>query len=184
LKLIVAVTGASGSIYADSFLKTAKKMEIEIHLIVSKAAEKVVTHELGNVKAFMELADYIYEPDDLEAPLASGSFAVNGMVIIPASMKTIAALANGYNSNLVTRAADVQLKEKRKLIIVPRETPLHAIHLENMAKLSTVGAVILPAMPAFYHRPTTIDDLVNFIIGKVLDQLGVQNELFKRWTGA
>ena len=184
MKLIVAVTGASGSIYAESLLKTAKNMQIESHLIVSKAAEKVIKHELGDVKKLEELANFSYNPEDLEAPLASGSFIVNGMIIVPASMKTIGALAHGYNSNLVTRAADVQLKERRPLVIVPRETPLHAIHLENMAKLSTLGAVILPAMPAFYHEPTTIDDLVNFITGKILDQLSVPNELFKRWTGS
>lgn len=184
MKLIVAVTGASGSVYAENLLKTAKKMEIETHLIISKAAEKVIKHELGSVNELKGLSDYIYGPDDLESPLASGSFVVNGMIIVPASMKTIGALAHGYNSNLVTRAADVQLKERRPLIIVPRETPLHAIHLENMAKLSTLGAVILPAMPAFYHEPATIDDLVNFITGKILDQLGVPNELYKRWAGA
>lgn len=183
LKLIIAVTGASGSIYAETLLKTAKNMNIETHLIVSKAAEKVIKHELGDVLKIKELANFTYKPDDLEAPLASGSFVVDGMVIVPASMKTIGALAHGYNSNLVTRAADVQLKERRPLIIVPRETPVHTIHLENMAKLSTLGAVILPAMPAFYHKPTTIEELVNFITGKIFDQLGITNDLFRRWTG-
>jgi 4-hydroxy-3-polyprenylbenzoate decarboxylase len=106
---------------------------------------------------------------------------VDAMVVVPASMKTMGALANGYVSNLVTRAADVHLKERRPLILVPRETPLHAVHLENMAKLSRLGAVVLPAMPGFYHRPETVDDVADFIVGKILDQLNVPNQLFRRW---
>jgi 4-hydroxy-3-polyprenylbenzoate decarboxylase len=181
LRIIIAVTGASGSIYARSLLEAARDKDIETHLIVTEAAKKVIKHELSGVEKLSDLADYVYDPDDLEAPLASGSFRMDGMVIVPASMKTIGAIANGYDSNLVTRAADVQLKERNLLILVPRETPLHTIHLENMAKLSMLGAVILPAMPAFYHNPRNIEELVNFITGKILDQLGVPNEMFKRW---
>ncbi|MCW4049226.1 MAG: UbiX family flavin prenyltransferase [Candidatus Bathyarchaeota archaeon] len=184
MKIIVAVTGASGTIYAKSLLEAAKSHGLETHLIVTDAAKKVAKHEIGGVNSLMELADHSYKPDDLEAPIASGSFRVDAMVIVPATMKTIGALAHGYNSNLVTRAADVQLKERRPLIIVPRETPLHAIHLENMAKLSTVGAVILPAMPGFYHDPQSVDDLVRFITGKIMDQLGIPNNIYKRWGEA
>jgi len=181
LRLVVAVTGASGSIYAKNFLEAAKSHGIETHLIVTEAGKTVVGHELGGVEKLTVVADHTYNPQDLEAPLASGSFRVDGMVIVPATMKTVAALANGYNANLVTRAADVHLKERRPLIMVPRETPLHAVHLENMARLSRLGAVILPAMPGFYHHPESVDDLANFISGKILDQLGVPNNLYRRW---
>jgi len=181
LRIIVAVTGASGTIYAVRLLKACRDLGIETHLIVTEAAEKVAGHEIGGTSRLHELADRSYDPDELEAPIASGSFRVDAMVIIPASMKTIGALANGYVPNLVTRAADVHLKERRPLILVPRETPLHAIHLENMAKLSKAGAVILPAMPAFYHKPETVEDVADFIVGKVLDQLNVANELYRRW---
>ena len=181
MKLIVAVTGASGITYAVSFLKAAKQHEIESYLIVTDAAKKVANHEIGDINQLTSLADQIYTPEELSAGIASGSYPVDGMVIVPSSMKTIAALANGFADNLVTRAADVQLKEKRPLIVVPRETPLHAVHLENMAKLSYLGAVILPAMPGFYHGPEKIEDLVDFISGKILDQLGVENQLYRRW---
>jgi flavin prenyltransferase len=177
----VAVTGASGSIYAVRLLKACRDLGIETHLIVTDAAEKVAGYEIGGAAEFIELADYHYRPDELDAPIASGSFMVDAMVVVPASMKTVGALANGYMPNLVTRAADVHLKERRPLILVPRETPLHAIHLENLAKLSKLGAVILPAMPAFYHKPETIENVVDFIIGKILDQLKVTHEMYARW---
>ena len=181
MKLIIAVTGASGIAYSLSFLKAAKKHEIDTHLIVTDAAKKVASHELGDISQLTDLADRSYSPDEMSAGIASGSYPVDGMVIVPSSMKTISALANGFTDNLVTRAADVQLKEKRTLIVVPRETPLHAVHLENMANLSHLGAVILPAMPGFYHNPESIEDLVDFISGKILDQLGVDNDLYRRW---
>lgn len=181
MRLVVAVTGASGSIYAKNFLEAAKSHGIETHLIVTEAGKTVARHELGDVEQLTALADYIYEPQDLKAPLASGSFRVDGMVIVPATMKTVAALAHGYNNNLLTRAADVHLKERMPLVVVPRETPLHAVHLENMAQLSRLGAVILPAMPGFYHHPESVDDLASFISGKILDQLGVPNKLYRRW---
>ena len=174
MKLIVAVTGASGIAYAVSFLKAIKQQDIESHLIITEAAQKVANHEIGDIKQLTSLATHVYDPDDMSAGIASGSYRVDGMVIVPSSMKTIAALANGFADNLVTRAADVQLKERRPLII----------HLENMAKLSHLGAVILPAMPGFYHNPKSIDDLVDFISGKILDQLGVNNKLYNRWGSA
>ena len=181
MRLIIAVTGASGIIYAVNFLKAIKKYDIEIHLIITDSAKSVAKHEIGDINQIVELSDYLYSPEDMSSSIASGSYIVDGMVIIPASMKTIAALANGFSDNLVTRAADVQLKEKRYLIIVPRETPLHSVHLENMAKLSLLGEVILPAMPGFYHNPKTIEDLADFISGKILDQLNVSNKLYLRW---
>lgn len=181
MELIIAVTGASGIIYAKSLLESLKQHEINTHLIISEAAEKVAKHELEDIKQLEKLATNVYPPDNLEAPIASGSYQVDAMIIIPASMKTIGALASGYTHNLITRAADVQLKERRKLIVVPRETPLHTIHLENLTKLSQVGAVILPAMPGFYHNPETIEDLVNLITGKILDQLGIPNQVYNRW---
>lgn len=184
MKLIIAVTGASGIMYAVNFLKAIKKHNIETHLIITNSAKSVAEHEIGDIEELIELSDYQYKPEDISSCIASGSYKVFGMVIIPASMKTIAALANGFSNNLVTRAADVQLKENRHLIIVPRETPLHAIHLENMAKLSQLGVIVLPAMPGFYHNPETLDDLADFISGKILDQLGVENELYTRWGSA
>jgi 4-hydroxy-3-polyprenylbenzoate decarboxylase len=180
MRLIVAVTGASGIIYGKRFLEVAKEKELEVHLVVSDAAVKVTEYELGEVN-WSALASKVYSPQDLAAPLASGSFKMDAMVIIPASMKTIGALTSGFCDDLVSRAADVQLKEGRKLIVVPRETPLHAIHLENMAKLSRLGVTVLPAMPGFYYKPEKISDLVDFIVGKVFDQLGVEHELFTRW---
>lgn len=184
MKLIVAVTGASGIPYAVSFLKAAKQYKIETHLIITDAAKKVASHEIGDINQLTDHATRVYAPEEISAGIASGSYPVDGMVIVPSSMKTIAALANGFADNLVTRAADVQLKEKRTLIVVPRETPLHAVHLENMAKLSRLGAVILPAMPGFYHDPESVDDLVDFISGKILDQLGIDNDLYNRWGSA
>ena len=181
MELVIAVTGASGTIYAKSLLEVLKKHDVNIHLIISDAALKVAKHEQVNISELKKLAKTVYSPDDLEAPIASGSNHVDAMIIIPASMKTIGALATGYTHNLITRAADVQLKEKRKLIIVPRETPLHTIHLENLTKLSRIGAHIIPAMPGFYHNPETVMDLVNMITGKILDQLGIPNKMYNRW---
>jgi 4-hydroxy-3-polyprenylbenzoate decarboxylase len=181
MKVIVAVTGASGTIYAKGFLEAAKKHGIEAYLIITDSGEKVAKYELGGVKELNKLAHSTYEWDDLTAAIASGSHDVEAMVIVPCTMKTVSAIAHGFADNLVTRAADVQLKEKRKLVPVPRETPVHAIHLENMAKLAHMGAVILPAMPGFYHKPERIPDIVDFITGKILDQLGKDNNLYKRW---
>jgi 4-hydroxy-3-polyprenylbenzoate decarboxylase len=180
MRLIVAITGASGTIYGKRLLEEAKRRKIEVHLVVSAAGEKVAEAELGKVD-WAKLATRVYSPDDIAATIASGSFKVDAMVVVPATMKTVGALASGYCDDLISRAADVQMKEGRRLILVPRETPLHAIHLENMAKLSRMGVTILPAMPGFYHEPKTVDDLVNFIVGKILDQLGVDHALYRRW---
>jgi 4-hydroxy-3-polyprenylbenzoate decarboxylase len=181
LKLIIAITGASGVIYGKRLLEICDEKKIETYLIISKAAEEVVNHELKD-KNFTQLSSHHYKPDNLLAPLTSGSHKVEAMIIVPASMKTVAAIATGYSENLITRAADVQLKEKRKLIIVPRETPLHEIHLRNLMILSQLGAIILPAMPGFYHNPKTVNEMIDFIVGKILDQIGIRHELYRKWT--
>jgi len=183
--LIVAITGASGVVYGKRLLKVLREKNVETHLIISKAAEKVIEHELEMTRNDMEkLANHAYDVDDLSAPVVSGSFKTDGMIIIPCSMKTLAGIAHGYSDNLVLRAADVTLKEKRRLILVPRETPLNAIHLRNMLGLAEQGVVIVPAMPAYYHKPRDVDDLVDFVVGKVLDLLGIEHTLYKRWRGA
>ena len=183
MRLIVAITGASGVIYGKRFLEALKEKNVETHLIISKAGEKMLQYELGVARRDLErLASHVYDEDLLTAPIASGSFITDGMAIIPCSMKTVAGIAHGYSENLILRAADVTLKEKRKLIIVPRETPLNAIHLRNLLELAMQGVAVIPAMPAFYHKPEKIEDLVDFIVGKVLDTLGIEHNLFKRWS--
>jgi 4-hydroxy-3-polyprenylbenzoate decarboxylase len=184
MELIVAVTGASGAVYSKRLLEFLRERRIKVHLIISDSARLIIEHELGGQDALDDLSSIQYKPTDLTAPVSSGSYKVDGMIIVPASMKTIGGIASGYCEDLITRAADVQLKQRRPLVIVPRETPLHAIHLENMAKLSLLGATILPAMPAFYHEPRTIGDLVDFVVGKILDQLGIDHGLYRRWGTA
>lgn len=184
MRLVVAVTGASGVVYGQRLLGVLRKKRVETHLIVSKAAEKVIEHELKITKEELEkLASHVYNVNDLTAPIVSGSFKTDGMIIIPCSMKTLAGIAHGYSDNVILRAADVTLKEKRKLILVPRETPLSMVHLRNMLDLASQGVLILPAMPAYYHKPGKIDDLVNFVVGKALDLLGMEHELYRRWSG-
>jgi len=185
MRLVIAITGCSGVVYGVRLLEACRKLGVETDLIVSQAAEKLLKLELGkNVKDIRRLATRNYSQDDLEAPLASGSVRTDGMVIAPCSMKTLGAIASGVADNLITRAADVTLKEDRPLVLVPRETPLNLIHLENMVKLRCAGATILPAMPGFYHRPKEISELVDFIVGKILDTLGVENQLYQRWCGS
>jgi len=179
MKVVVAITGASGVIYGVRLLEVLKEKGIESPCIISDAAKLIMKHEIEAARR----PEGCYCEKNIEAPFSSGSSRVDAMVIVPCSMKTLAAIAAGFSSNLITRCADVVLKEKRKLIVVPRETPLNSIHLENMAKLSKIGAVILPAMPAFYHKPKRVADAVDFIVGKILDSLGIENELYKRWEG-
>lgn len=181
--IIVAITGASGTIYGVKILEALSE-KTETTLLVTRTASKILEYETSlKVDDIKGLADHYFNFQDLEAPISSGSFNFDGMVIAPCSMKTLAAIAQGYADNAITRAADVSLKEKRKLVLVPRETPLRSAHLENMLKVSREGGIILPAMPGFYHKPETIDDMINFIAGKVLDILGIRNSLFRRWTG-
>ena len=184
MRLVVAITGASGAIYGKRLLEALKELGVETHLIISGAAEEVIRLELGvDPEEIRRIADASYHPDDLTAPLSSGSYHVDGMVIAPCSMKTLAAIAHGLASNLILRAADVCIKEGRPLILVPRETPLSRIHLRNMLTLAEMGVRILPACPAFYHKPESIGDLVDFVVGKVLDSLGLHHNLYQRYGG-
>lgn len=181
--IIVAITGASGTIYGVRILEALSKKK-ETALLVTSTASKILEYETGlKLDEIKGLADHYFDAYNMEAPISSGSSNFEAMIIAPCSMKTLAAIAQGYTDNTITRAADVSLKEKRKLILVPRETPLRSTHLENMLKVSKEGGIILPAMPGFYHKPENIDDIINFIAGKALDILGVENSLFRRWTG-
>jgi 4-hydroxy-3-polyprenylbenzoate decarboxylase len=182
LKLTIAITGASGVIYGKHLLEELNTKNVETHLIISQAAKKIIKHELEiSQKTLEKLATYVHKIDDWNSPIVSGSYKTDGMVIIPCSMKTLAGIASGFAENVILRAADVALKEKRKLILVPRETPMNSIHLRNMLDLAQQGAIIAPLMPAFYHKPRNIDDLVDFMIGKILDILGLDHNLYKRW---
>jgi len=184
VRLVVAMTGASGVVYGVRLLEVLRDKNVEVYLVISEAAERVIVHELGMSREDVEkLADHVYDVDDLGAPIVSGSFKTDGMVVIPCSMKTLAGIAHGYADNLVLRAADVTLKEKRRLVLVPRETPLSVVHLRNMLELAKMGVVVVPAMPAYYHKPRSVSDLVDYVVGKVLDCLGLEHELFRRWLG-
>ena len=182
VSIILGITGASGVIYGVRLLEVLKDLRIESHLIVTKAAEKVLAQETEYSPDYIKsLATYVYDVQEIDAPVASGSFKTEGMAIVPCSMKTLAAISCGYSSNLLLRAADVCLKEKRKLVLVPREAPLNTIHLENMLKLSRLGVCILPASPPFYNKPKTLDDIVNHIVGRVLDMFDVHHNLYRSW---
>jgi len=184
VRLVVAMTGASGVVYGVRLLEVLREKNVEVYLVISEAAEKVIMHELGISRKDVEkLADHVYDVNDLGAPIVSGSFKTDGMVVIPCSMKTLAGLACGYSDNLLLRAGDVTMKERRTLILVVREAPFSVIHLRNMLELARMGVVVLPASPAFYHKPKTVGDLVDYVVGKVLDCLGVEHGLFRRWSG-
>jgi 4-hydroxy-3-polyprenylbenzoate decarboxylase len=183
--LVIGITGASGAIYGIRLLEVLSTVkDVETHLIISGTGAKIIEYEtdwdLERVKA---LADVFYDVEDIGASLASGSFKRDGMVIAPCSMKTLSALANSYTDNLITRAADTVLKERKRLVLMVRETPLHLGHLRNTVKLTEMGAVIFPPIPAFYHKPNTIGDLIDHSIGKVLDLFDIEHHLFKRWSG-
>jgi 4-hydroxy-3-polyprenylbenzoate decarboxylase len=184
LRLVVAITGASGVVYGIRMLEVLNKLKVETHLIMSEWGAKNVKIETGKTAEYVRsLATKYYEDGDMAAPMSSGSFRTDGMAVVPCSMKTLASIANAFDDSLVSRAAGVCLKEQRRLVLVPRETPLSKIHLDNMSKLADAGAVILPAMPGFYHRPKTMDDLIDHVVGKVLDQFNIDHGLFKRWGG-
>lgn len=184
-RIVVGISGASGAIYGiRTLLALRAATEIEVHLIVSSGARATIDYEteytLADVHA---LASVVHDEKDLAAPLASGTFLTAGMVVAPCSIRTLSSIANSQNDNLITRAADVHLKERRPLVLMVRETPLHAGHLRLMREASLAGATILPPVPGFYIRPTTIEQLVDHSVGKVLDQLGVAHMLFRRWNG-
>ena len=184
LPLVVAITGASGVIYGVEMLRVLKELGQETHLIVSDAARKnfaiETEYSYDEVRA---LASVVYDNNDIGASVASGSFRTRGMIVAPCTIKTLSAIANSFTYNLIVRAADVSLKERRTLVLMVRETPLHKGHLDLMSRAADYGAVILPPMPAFYHKPESLMDIIHQSIGKALDQVGVEHNLFKRWSG-
>jgi flavin prenyltransferase len=185
-KLIVGVSGASGSVYAHAALRALRAAgNVEIHLVLSQQARQTIELETSLTAAdFEALADIVHRDNDLAAAISSGSFITDGMLIIPCSMKTASSIAHSLNGNLLVRAADVCLKERRKLVMVVRETPLHVGHLRTLTLLAEIGAIILPPIPGMYARPRTVEDIINHTVGKALDQFGIPNALFARWTGA
>jgi len=184
VKIVVGMSGASGSIYGVRLLEVLQQAGIETHLVMSDAAKRTIVYETDRtIQDVKKLATHVHELSDIGACISSGSFRHDGMVIAPCSIKTLSALANSFNANLLIRAADVTQKERRKLVLMVRETPLHLGHLRLMTQVTETGAVILPPMPAFYHRPQTLDDIINQSVNKALDQFNVDVTLFKRWTG-
>lgn len=184
-KLIVGISGATGCIYGIRVLEALKvDHEVEVHLILSDYAKRIIETESDyKVANVIKMADFVYPFGDLGSKLASGSYITDGMIIAPCSIKSMSMVANSINDNLLVRAADVTLKEKRKLVMLVRETPLHMGHLKLMLSLTEAGAVILPPVPAFYHQPKTIDDIINQSAGKALDQFNIKHDLFDRWKG-
>ena len=182
MRYFISIGGASGSIYGIRLLQELTKMGHEIHLVVSDSAKKILQHETTYTFTILNAqADVVYDSDDLCAGPASGSFPLDGMIIIPCSMKTLSSIAHGFGDTLTSRAASCCLKEGRKVILVLRETPLDLPGITNMLAAKQSGAVLLPAMPAFYHKPERLENLVDFIVGKVFDQLDLQHSLYKRW---
>ncbi|MFX1281385.1 MAG: UbiX family flavin prenyltransferase [Promethearchaeota archaeon] len=179
--MLVAITGATGIDLAVHLLKKLKEKKIKTDLIISKIAEQIINIETEyKVSYIRELADINYEVDNLLAPPSSGSHKIDCMIIIPCSMKTLSAVANGYANNLISRAADVMIKERRKLILVVRETPFSVIHLENMLKLARLGVIIYPPIPSYYIKPKSVDELIDYTIGRILDQIGIESNI-NRW---
>jgi 4-hydroxy-3-polyprenylbenzoate decarboxylase len=181
-RLIVGISGASGVIYGVRLLQARKSLPVETHLVMTRTAEVTLAYETDlKVKAVQALADHVHAVGDMAAPLSSGSFCTMGMVIAPCSMRSLGELASGVTSSLLTRAADVVLKERRKLVLLVRETPLHNVHLRNMLTLSEMGAIVAPAMPAFYSRPQTLDQVIDHSVARTLDLFGLDGGTLKRW---
>lgn len=182
-RIIIGITGASGVIYGIKLLK-ALQSSIETHLVITDAGRKTIQLETSySVEDVESLATFVYSPKDHAAPIASGSFLTEGMAIVPCTIKTLSAIVHSYTENLLVRAADVCLKERRKLVLAVRETPLHVGHLRLMCKAAELGAVILPPIPGFYHRPHTLEDVLLQVVGKILDQFHLPHQLFLRWEG-
>ncbi|CAG8214136.1 unnamed protein product [Penicillium olsonii] len=183
-RIVVALTGATGAILGIKALIALRKLNIETHLIISKWAEATIKQETdytpSNVRA---LADHCYSPYDLAAPIASGSFRVEGMIVVPCSMKTLSAISSGFSEDLISRAADVMLKERRKVVLVARETPLSHVHLKNMMDVTTSGGIVFPPVPAFYIRPSSMEEMVDQSVGRMLDIFDLDTGDFERWTG-
>ncbi len=178
MKLTVAITGASGVVLGQRLLQ--QLTDHEVHLVVSDAARRVIAHELGDVSL---PATHTYGEREIGTPISSSSFLIDAMVVVPCSMKTLAAVAHGYTENLIIRAADIMLRMGRPLVLVPRETPLSLAAIENMRKAKLAGAIILPPVMAYYFEPKTVDDATNFFVGKILDVLGIEHDLYRRWAG-
>ena len=183
-RLIVGISGASGTIYGVRILELLKKTDIETHLVMSKSAEMTMVYETDfKPKDVKALATVNHPAADIGASISSGSFATMGMIILPCSIKTMSEIATGVTSSLVSRAADVVLKEKRRLVLGIRETPLHGGHLRTMATLADIGAIVAPIVPAFYNKPKSVDDIINHTVGRMLDLFGIETKLVKRWKG-
>ena len=183
-RIIVGITGATGAVFGVRLLEALQAAKVESHLVLSKWGQQTVEHETGLTLADLRSrASVVHGTANMAATISSGSFHTEGMAIAPCSMRTAAAIAHGYGENLIHRAADVVLKERRRLVLVPRETPLSEVHLENLLKLARLGAAIVPPMPAFYNRPATIDDLVNHVVARVLDQFEIEAPFARRWDG-
>ncbi len=183
-KLVVGISGATGSIYGIRLLEVLRELGVETHLVVTEGAARTIRMETRyDVDEVTRLATHVYDINNVGASIASGSFPIDGMAIVPCSIKSLSALANSYNDNLLIRAADVNFKEKRKVVVMVRETPLHIGHLRLMMQVAEVGGVILPPMPAFYHQPQSVQEIIDQTIGKILDQFGIDGKLFCRWEG-
>ncbi len=184
-RLVVGISGASGVIYGIRLLQALRDSDIETHLVLTRAAEMTIAYETPHTtKQVQALAHQVYPLGDIGAAIASGSFSTMGMVVLPCSMKTLAEIATGMTGNLLTRAADVMLKERRRLVLVPRETPLHLGHLRNMVSVTEIGAIVAPPMPAFYAAPQSLDDMIDHSVGRVLDLFGIDSGLVRRWQGS
>lgn len=181
-RIVVGISGASGAVYGIRLLETLSKLNVETHLVITEAAQKTILLETDwKVEEVKSLAKAAYDIGDLGANIASGSFQSEGMVVVPCSIKSLSAIANSFSENLLVRAADVMIKERRKLVIAVRETPFHRGHLELLLKVSDLGATVFPLIPGFYFQPKSIDDLINHMVGKVLDLFQINHNLFKRW---
>lgn len=183
--LIIGITGATGVIYGIRLLEVLSSMkDIETHLVISKAGEIIINHETEQkIEDIRKLANFSYDIEDVGARISSGSFQRDGMIVAPCTVKTMSGMANSYSDNLITRAGDVTLKERKKLVLMVRETPLHLGHIRNMERLTEMGAIIVPPVPAFYYRPETIQEIIDHTVGRLLDIFDIKHNLFRRWSG-